>query len=40
MRTVKMIKMRIEAYERKMGPGTPSNTEEPQGTHRRNCTFL
>ena len=26
--------------ERKVGPGTPRNTEEPQGTHRRSRTFL
>ena len=27
-----MIKMRMEDDERKVGPGTPRNTEEPQGT--------
>ena len=26
--------------ERKVGPGTPSNTIEPQRTHRRSRTFL
>ena len=26
-----MIKMRMEDDERKVGPGTPRNTEEPQG---------
>ena len=29
-----------EDYERKVGPGPPRKTEEPQGTHRRSRTFL
>ena len=29
-----------EDDERKVGPGTPRNTEEPQGSHRRSRTFL
>ena len=29
-----------EDDERKVGPGAPRNTEEPQGTHRCSCTFL
>ena len=29
-----------EDDERKMGPGLPRSTEEPQGTHRRSHTFL
>ena len=29
-----------EDDERKVGPGTPRNTEEPQGTPRRSRTFL
>ena len=36
----KIESKRYDDDERKVGPGTPRNTEEPQGTHRRSRMFL